>query len=111
MAEQRIITAEGLRQLIAILAGEGRRVIAPTVRDDVIIYDDIESIDDLPLDDAKTYAQLNNAQTLGVFQLESGGMQNLCRQNSLSTIDEIVALIAYLQTLGHSVPVEPKAAH
>ena len=49
MAEQRIITAEGLQQLIAILAGEGRRVIAPTVRDDVIIYDDIESIDDLPL--------------------------------------------------------------
>ncbi|MFM7101721.1 MAG: DNA polymerase III subunit alpha, partial [Verrucomicrobiota bacterium] len=33
-------------------------------------------LDALPLDDAKTYALLNNAQTLGVFQLESGGMRD-----------------------------------
>jgi DNA polymerase-3 subunit alpha len=52
---------------------------------------DIESI---PLDDAKTFALLNSGRTTGVFQLESGGMQNLCRQIGLSTIDEIVALIA-----------------
>jgi DNA polymerase III subunit alpha len=52
---------------------------------------DIETI---PLDDAKTFALLNSGRTTGVFQLESGGMQNLCRQIGLSTIDEIVALIA-----------------
>ena len=52
---------------------------------------DIEAI---PLEDAKTFALLNSGRTTGVFQLESGGMQNLCRQISLSTIDEIVALIA-----------------
>ena len=52
---------------------------------------DIETI---PLDDAKTFALLNSGRTTGVFQLESGGMQNLCRQISLSSIDEIVALIA-----------------
>ena len=52
---------------------------------------DIETI---PLEDAKTFALLNSGRTTGVFQLESGGMQNLCRQISLSTIDEIVALIA-----------------
>ena len=45
-------------------------------------------------DDAKTYALLNTGRTTGVFQLESGGMQALCRQISLSSIDEIVALIA-----------------
>ncbi len=45
-------------------------------------------------DDPKTYALLNTGRTTGVFQLESGGMQNLCRQINLSTIDEIVALIA-----------------
>lgn len=49
MAEQRVITREGLRQLVEILAAAGRRVMGPTVRDDVILYDDIESIDDLPL--------------------------------------------------------------
>ena len=52
---------------------------------------DIETI---ALDDAKTFALLNSGRTTGVFQLESGGMQNLCRQISLSSIDEIVALIA-----------------
>ncbi|MEY4940120.1 MAG: hypothetical protein RIQ93_1855, partial [Verrucomicrobiota bacterium] len=52
---------------------------------------DIETI---PIDDAKTFALLNSGRTTGVFQLESGGMQNLCRQINLSTIDEIVALIA-----------------
>src|SRR6185436_7879190 len=35
-------------------------------------------IDNLPLDDAKTYDLLNKANTLGVFQLESGGMRDLC---------------------------------
>ena len=52
---------------------------------------DIETI---PLEDPKTFALLNSGRTTGVFQLESGGMQNLCRQIGLSTIDEIVALIA-----------------
>ncbi|MFI5357129.1 MAG: DNA polymerase III subunit alpha [Opitutales bacterium] len=45
-------------------------------------------------DDARTYELLNSGRTNAVFQLESGGMQNLCRQISLSSIDEIVALIA-----------------
>ena len=45
-------------------------------------------------DDARTYALLNTGRTTGVFQLESGGMQALCRQISLASIDEIVALIA-----------------
>ena len=52
---------------------------------------DIEAVG---FDDARTYELLNSGRTTGVFQLESGGMQNLCRQISLSSIDEIVALIA-----------------
>ncbi len=51
-------------------------------------------LDQVGFDDPKTYALLNTGRTTGVFQLESGGMQALCRQISLSTIDEIVALIA-----------------
>jgi DNA polymerase-3 subunit alpha len=51
-------------------------------------------IEKIPLEDPKTFALLNSGRTTGVFQLESGGMQNLCRQIGLSTIDEIVALIA-----------------
>lgn len=45
-------------------------------------------------DDAKTYALLNEAKTVGVFQLESGGMQALCRQFRITNIEEIIALIA-----------------
>jgi DNA polymerase-3 subunit alpha len=52
---------------------------------------DIEAI---PIEDPKTFALLNTGRTTGVFQLESGGMQNLCRQLQVSTIDEIIALIA-----------------
>ena len=51
-------------------------------------------IEKVPYDDAKTFALLNSGHTTGVFQLESGGMQNLCRQLQVSTIDEIIALIA-----------------
>ncbi|MGA4579529.1 DNA polymerase III subunit alpha [Limisphaera sp. VF-2] len=51
-------------------------------------------IDQLPLDDPKTYELLNKAQTLGVFQLESAGMRELCRKFQLSSIEHITALIA-----------------
>jgi len=51
-------------------------------------------IDDLPLDDARTYDLLNKANTVGVFQLESGGMRDLCRKFQISSIEHITALIA-----------------
>ncbi len=51
-------------------------------------------INKVGFEDAKTFALLNDAKTVGVFQLESGGMQSLCRQFNISAIDEIVALIA-----------------
>jgi DNA polymerase-3 subunit alpha len=52
---------------------------------------DIETI---PLDDPKTYAMLNAGKTVGVFQLESGGMQNACKQVGVSNIDDINAICA-----------------
>jgi DNA polymerase-3 subunit alpha len=48
----------------------------------------------IPLDDPKTFALLNSGRTTAVFQLESSGMQALCRQLQVSNIDEIIALIA-----------------
>ncbi|MGA3162575.1 MAG: DNA polymerase III subunit alpha [Verrucomicrobiota bacterium] len=51
-------------------------------------------IDNLPLDDAKTYDLLNKAETLGVFQLESGGMRDLCRKFQISSVEHITALVA-----------------
>ena len=51
-------------------------------------------LDNLPLDDTKTYDLLNNAQTLGVFQLESGGMRDLCKKFKIASIEHITALIS-----------------
>ena len=51
-------------------------------------------IDNLPLDDPKAYDLLNKANTLGVFQLESGGMRDLCRKFQITSLEHITALIA-----------------
>jgi DNA polymerase III subunit alpha len=51
-------------------------------------------IDRLPLDDAKTYEILNKGNTVGIFQLESSGMRDLCRKFQISSIEHITALIA-----------------
>ena len=69
-------------------------VIADAVANIRRTADPAFDLEKIPLDDAKTFALLNSGRTTGVFQLESGGMQNLCRQIGLATIDEIVALIA-----------------
>ncbi len=48
----------------------------------------------LPLDDAPTFSLLNQGKTLGVFQLESGGMQELAKQLHLDKFEEIIAVVA-----------------
>ena len=51
-------------------------------------------IDDVPLDDQATYDLLNEGRTVGVFQLESGGMRDLCRKFQLGAVEHITALVA-----------------
>jgi len=51
-------------------------------------------IDHLPLDDGATYELLNRGDTVGVFQLESGGMRDLVRRIGVNGIEDIIALIA-----------------
>lgn len=46
----------------------------------------------LPLDDKATFDLLNQGKTLGVFQLESGGMQDLARNLHLDKFEEIIAV-------------------
>ena len=49
---------------------------------------------EIPNDDKKAYELLNKGNTVAVFQLESSGMQNLCRQFGVSRLEDIIALIA-----------------
>jgi DNA polymerase-3 subunit alpha len=51
-------------------------------------------IDQIPLDDKKTFEMLAKANTIGVFQLESQGMRDLCRRIGVDSVDVIIALIA-----------------
>ncbi|MFO7534178.1 MAG: DNA polymerase III subunit alpha [Kiritimatiellia bacterium] len=51
-------------------------------------------VDHLPLEDAATYKLLNSGATVGIFQLESGGMQNLIREIGIGNIEELIAVIA-----------------
>jgi DNA polymerase-3 subunit alpha len=51
-------------------------------------------IDDLPLDDPKTFTLLQKADTMGVFQLEGGPMRALLRSLIPSTFEDVAAVIA-----------------
>jgi DNA polymerase-3 subunit alpha len=46
----------------------------------------------LPLDDKATFDLLNQGKTQGIFQLESGGMQELAKQLHVDKFEEIIAV-------------------
>ncbi|MBC7473634.1 MAG: DNA polymerase III subunit alpha, partial [Candidatus Sericytochromatia bacterium] len=51
-------------------------------------------LNEIPLDDQKTYELLESGNTIGVFQLESSGMQKLVMELKPNVFEEIIALIA-----------------
>jgi DNA polymerase-3 subunit alpha len=51
------------------------------------------SLEEIAMDDAATFALLNRAETIGIFQLE-GGMTGFCKQFDFKSIDDIIALSA-----------------
>ena len=51
-------------------------------------------LNEMPLDDQKTYRLISKADTFGVFQLESYGMRHLLRQMKPYCFDDVVAAIA-----------------
>jgi DNA polymerase-3 subunit alpha len=48
----------------------------------------------IPLDDKKTYQLLARGASFGLFQLESGGMQELLRRLKPTTFTDLIALVA-----------------
>ncbi|HEV7888548.1 MAG TPA: DNA polymerase III subunit alpha [Acidimicrobiales bacterium] len=51
-------------------------------------------IDNLPLDDEKTFAMLRRGDSIGVFQLEGGPMRTLMRSLAPTSFDDVAALVA-----------------
>jgi DNA polymerase III subunit alpha len=55
---------------------------------------DVVDIDNVDLDDAKTYELLSAGNSIGVFQLESTPMRALMRSLAPSSFDDVAALVA-----------------
>ena len=52
------------------------------------------SLKNIPLDDSAAFALYNRGETVGLFQMESGGMTSLSKQFNVKKLDDIIALIA-----------------
>jgi len=48
----------------------------------------------IPVVDQKTFDLINRGETVAIFQLESGGMVNVCRQFEVTDIEDINAILA-----------------
>ena len=51
-------------------------------------------IDNVPLDDAKTYQLFVDGQTYGIFQFESSGMREILRKAKPQRLDDLIAMNA-----------------
>ena len=52
------------------------------------------SIEEMPFDDAETFAMLQRGETMGVFQVEGSGMRDTLRRMGADRIEDVIALIA-----------------
>ncbi|NQU40717.1 MAG: DNA polymerase III subunit alpha [Lentisphaerae bacterium] len=58
------------------------------------IHNVVIDLEEIPFDDGPAYALLNRGDTVGVFQLESGGMRDLIRRIGIDRIEDLIAMIA-----------------
>src|SRR6266566_2671372 len=52
------------------------------------------SLKEIPMNDSAAFALYNRGETIGLFQMESGGMTSLSKQLDVKKLDDIIALIA-----------------
>ncbi len=52
------------------------------------------TLENIPLDDQKTFAMLSAGQTTGVFQLESAGMRRYIAELKPTRIEDVIAMVA-----------------
>jgi len=58
------------------------------------VFDTDIDLQEIPLDDEKTFALLQRGDTTGVFQLESAGMKRYLRELKPTVFDDIIAMVA-----------------
>ena len=69
-------------------------VIQDTLADIETVKGEKIDINKIPLDDDATFELLNKGNTIGVFQVESSGMQDLAKRMGIVNFNELIALIA-----------------
>ena len=70
------------------------------------------NIEKIPLDDKKAYDLISSGNTLGIFQLESGGMRQMLTELSPDRFEDIIAAIAlYRPGPMDSIPKYIEARH
>lgn len=91
------ITMEYLEKLGLIkmdFLGLRNLAILHEIIDDITKDNNQFRISDIPMDDAKTFKLIKDVNTLGIFQLESAGMQNLIRKLQPRSFEELALTIA-----------------
>ncbi len=58
------------------------------------VYGDTVVVEDIPLEDKKTFELLGRGDTTGVFQLESDGMKRYIRELKPTVFEDIIAMVA-----------------
>ncbi len=69
-------------------------IIEDTLKKIYAIHSKNINIDNLPLDDKKTFKLLQKGNTTGVFQLESSGFQRYLKELKPTNIEDIIAMVA-----------------
>jgi len=69
-------------------------VIEDTLRRIYVIHQKNIDIDNIPQDDPKAYELFQDGNTVGIFQVESGGMQRYLKELKPTEFEDIIAMIA-----------------
>ncbi len=69
-------------------------IIEDTLKKIYAIHKKNIDIENIPLTDKETFNLLQEGKTVGVFQLESGGMQRYLKQLKPTDIEEVIAMVS-----------------
>jgi DNA polymerase-3 subunit alpha len=79
---------------IDILGLKNLTLIEETIKQIKYNQNQVVDINKIPLDDKKTFALLQNGETIGVFQLESEGMRKNLKELKPTNLEDIIAMVA-----------------
>jgi len=77
-----------------ILGLKNLTIMEDTLKRIYVLHKENIDIEKIPFDDKKTFSLLQEGKTVGVFQLESAGMQRYLKQLQPSNMEDIIAMVS-----------------